>query len=215
MAHRAYVPPTRELKAFNCAYCGVYATQDWYHMECTKQTDGFGRHRWDDRFRVSYCGSCGFPTIWLADQLIWPDHSADESPNPDLPDHIRSVYDEARSIASKSPRGSAALLRLAIQMLCKHLGLPGQNINDDIRALVSKGLPEQIQMALDIVRVVGNDCVHPGQIDYSDDRETVSKLFGLVNFISHKMITEPNEIAKLYNKLPDSKRDAIKRRDSE
>ena len=38
-----------------------------------------------------------------------------------------------------------------------------------------------MQQALDIVRVTGNQAVHPGHIDLSDDRATAEKPFVLVN----------------------------------
>jgi hypothetical protein len=84
-----------------------------------------------------------------------------------------------------SPRSSAALLRLAIQKLCKHLGFPGDNINADIKAMVGQGLAVQVQRALDIVRVIGNEQVHPGVLDVRDDPEMATRLFELVNFIPH------------------------------
>src|SRR5688572_10249423 len=85
-------------------------------------------------------------------------------------------------------------LRLAIKKLCAELGETGKNINDDIASLEKKGLDKRVQQALDIVRVIGNDAVHPGQIDLRDDRDTATKLFGLVNLIAEKMITEPKHV---------------------
>jgi hypothetical protein len=66
---------------------------------------------------------------------------------------------------------------------------------------------------LDIVRVIGNESVHPGTIDLRDEPETAVQLAGLVNFIAEAMITQPKEIDKLYDSLPESKREAIDRRD--
>ena len=40
---------------------------------------------------------------------------------------------------------------------CGHLGESGKNINDDIAALVKKGLNLMIQQSLDVVRVIGNE----------------------------------------------------------
>lgn len=132
-----YIPPTLEANAFNCAHCHVFAKQEWFYLQSSERSDGFGTCRFDDRFRTSYCENCGHPTIWSQDKLIYPIHSASEPPNEDLPEEICADYEEARTIASLSPRGAAALLRLAIQKLCKHLGKPGSNVNEDIKSLVA------------------------------------------------------------------------------
>lgn len=76
------------------------------------------------------------------------------------------------------------------------------------------GLPPAVQQALDIVRVVGNESVHPGTIDVRDNTETVSRLFGLVNFIAKKTISEPKEIESMFAGLPSEKLAAIRTRDS-
>jgi hypothetical protein len=102
--------------------------------------------------------------------------------HPDTPDTVKVDFDEARSVFGRSPRSSAALLRLSIQRICIHLGLPGKNLNEDIGKLVAAGLPIEIQQSLDIVRVVGNNQVHPGTLDVRDDPETAEHLFELVNF---------------------------------
>ncbi|WP_115552530.1 DUF4145 domain-containing protein [Xanthomonas arboricola] len=208
-----YIPPTLGVEAFNCPSCAVYAKQIWYHLSAAERDDGFGLQYNNQDFVLSNCTSCRAPTIWLHDKIIFPLHSSSEPPNSDLPSDIRADYEEAQNIASLSPRGAAALLRLAIQKLCVFLGQPGKNINTDIGALVVAGLPLRVQQALDSVRVIGNDAVHPGTIDLRDDRETVSKLFRLVNFIAHKTITEPREVEDIYNGLPADKLSGIAQRD--
>ncbi|PQO29097.1 hypothetical protein C5Y96_15180 [Blastopirellula marina] len=165
-------------------------------------------------FAVSFCFHCSEPAFWYNSNVIFPDISTAELPNGDLPDDIREDFDEARSILGRSPRGAAALLRLAIQKLCIHLGQPGKNINDDIKALVANGLSPSVQMALDSVRVIGNDAVHPGTIDLRDNRDTATTLFRLVNFVAAKMISEPKEVSDIFTSLPQSKRDAITKRDA-
>lgn len=179
-----YIPPKLRAKAFNCPNCHVYAKQHWYYMRASEEKSGYGLQYSNTKFHVSNCENCDFPTIWLGEKIIFPIHSTSEPPNSDLSEDIKADYEEARTIANLSPRGAAALLRLVIQKLCAHLGQPGKNINTDIKALVAKGLPPKVQEALDSVRVIGNDAVHPGMINLRDDRETVNKLFRLVNFIA-------------------------------
>jgi hypothetical protein len=163
---------------------------------------------------ISKCFSCGALAIWIYDQLQFPPFIFAVEPNPDLSDEIRLDFFEAAKIVDRSPRGAAALLRLCIQKLCVQLGEAGKNIDQDIGNLVRNGLERAIQQALDIVRVIGNEAVHPGQIDLRDDRETAMKLFHLINIIADAMISRPKQIAELYGKLPESKLKAIEKRDS-
>ncbi len=94
------------------------------------------------------------------------------------------------------------------------LGQPGKNINDDIKSLVSQGLPLRVQQALDVCRVVGNNAVHPGEMDLNDTPEIAQSLFRLLNIIVEEMITKPKEIDGIYNALPNSAREAITKRDA-
>lgn len=162
---------------------------------------------------ISKCFNCSDISIWIYNRIVWPQRGEAPLPNPDLPDEIRTDYDEASTILDLSPRGAAALLRLGVQKLCKHLGGKGKNIDADIAALVAKGLDVRVQAALDIVRVVGNNAVHPGQIDLKDDRATAEELFDLVNLIAEIMISQPKHIDAMYGNLPENARKAIEKRD--
>ncbi len=130
-----------------------------------------------------------------------------------MPDEVKPTYEEAREIVAKSPRGAAALLRLAVQKLCVQLGEKGKNLNDDIGSLVKRGLPERVQQAFDLVRVTGGRMVHPGLINDEDTPEAASSLFGLLNFVCEVMIAQPEKVQSLYQKLPATKPDQIERRD--
>jgi len=146
--------------------------------------------------------------------MVYPISGTVEMANPDLPDDIKNDYNEAKNIVNISPRGAAALLRLAVQKLCIHLGEKGANINDDIKSLVKKGLPQTMQQALDSVRVVGNNAVHPGTIDLRDNIEIAYALFGFVNIICEMLITQPKKVKEYYDKhIPESIKTVIDRRD--
>jgi hypothetical protein len=162
---------------------------------------------------VSSCYSCKAFSLWVADKLIYPEHTFVISPNEDMPPEIKSDFAEAASVVYYSPRGAAALLRLCIQKLTVHLGLKGKNLDDDIGSLVKKGLDARIQKALDVVRVIGNQAVHPGQIDLRDDKATASKLFSLVNVIVEATISTPKHIDAMFATLPDGALKAIEKRD--
>jgi hypothetical protein len=143
------------------------------------------------------------------DEVVYPVFIPSSAPSKDMPDDIAKDFNEARTVFAASPRASAALLRLVIQKLCIHLGEKGEHLNDDIGALVQKGLSVQVQQALDNVRVIGNKAVHPAKIDFQDTAEVASKLFELVNFIVSETITRPREIAEIYNRLPEEVRSQI------
>lgn len=163
---------------------------------------------------ISNCMECNTPSIWLHGSLIYPHTIPGIEPNHDLPSDIRSDIEEARSIINQSPRGAAALLRLALQKICKHLGGKGKNINEDIGILVSKGLDQMIQQSLDIVRVIGNEAVHPGVMDLRDDRDTALRLIQIINIIAERCITYPKQVNELFNSLPPDKLREIEQRNN-
>ena len=166
-------------------------------------------------FSVATCASCDEITLWVGRNLIYPKNTSLTSPNSDMDDDIKLLYQEAAKIFADSPKGATALLRLALQKLLKQMGKGGKDINNDIKELVSSGLSPKIQQALDILRVVGNHAVHPGQIDLDDNSEIALKLFQILNFIADEMITKPKELEKLYNDvIPEDTKEHIKLRDN-
>jgi len=211
-------PATLNSKAFNCPLCGAFSNQEWFVIQGqNKPKAQAGQHptaKYINGVEVVECFHCKKFTVWVSDKMVYPTSGTAPLANADMPIDIKRDYDEARSILELSPRGAAALLRLAIQKLCKHLGESGENINSDIANLVKKGLPEKLQKALDIVRVVGNNAVHPGQIDITDDTATAGKLFVFINIICDILITQPKNIDDSYaSTIPEILKEAIDKRD--
>jgi hypothetical protein len=164
-------------------------------------------------FYISVCVKCQKPTFWRGRMMIHPLVGGVQPPNADMNEDIRRDYEEAASVLAQSPRSAVALLRLCVQKLCCQLGLPGQNLNQDIATLVQRGLSPDIQKALDAVRVIGNNAVHPLVMDLRDDRDTAVTLFALVNFIADQMITFRNQLNDVFDSLPEGARAAIDKRD--
>lgn len=230
----SHVSPVFLTEAFNCPHCNAYAHMEWNQLFVPS---GGGSISETVVYQAT-CQNCKASSIWLCTMsaaerlghslgalgavkeptkpsgyMLHPTEAQAPMPGPDLPVDCQQDYTEARAIEAQSPRAAAALLRLIIQKLCKHFGEPGKDINTDIGSLVQKGLPKQLQEALDVVRVVGNEAVHPGEINLDDNPEIVSTLFRLVNLIVEKMITEPKQYSELYQSLPAKKLDGIAQRD--
>jgi len=175
-------------------YCDVFAVQNWFDLNAR------------NKIWRCICHHCKNESIWIEvnkgeGRMIYPDIHQGPPPHEDMPESVKEDYLEAMSIVSKSPRGAAALLRLALQKLMKELGESGRSIDKDIASLVEKGLPVEVQQALDLLRVIGNESVHPGQLDPRDDQDTAMQLFELMNFIVEDRITRKQKIEALYQKL--------------
>lgn len=165
-------------------------------------------------FSVATCSSCDEFTLWVNEEIVYPRKITISPPNDDLDEDIKTLYIEASTILIDSPKGSTALLRLALQKLLKQIGGGGKNINKDIKDLVADNLSPQMQKALDLLRVVGNNAVHPGQIDLDDNIEIARKLFDILNYIAYELITKPKELESLYADLiPLETQEHIKQRD--
>lgn len=185
--HAGYV-----YRLLRCPACKDVILQSTYH----EGSDGYDEH--------------------FDEKILYPSHDrSDVDPaNSELPYDIKQVYEEARSIVSQSPRGAAALLRLAVEMLCDHLGATGERFTDKIHWLVKSGcLTEGIQESLDTVRLLGNEAVHPGQILLLENSQTVTMLFSIVNEIAEAVLPQPKTASQIYPKFSDGKLDYIRKRD--
>lgn len=137
-----------------------------------------------------------------------------------MPPTVEETFEEARSISNLSPRAAAALLRLAVEQLAKHVAADDDELKADEtldyligQFVQKKGLHRQTQQALDVVRVIGNNAVQPGQIDVRDDPATVGRLFSLVNIIVDDLISKPRALEAIYGTLPEGALEHIEKRD--
>lgn len=216
-----YVAPAFKEKSFTCPHCDVTAKMLWGNL-ISERTEEKCQ---PIRFLCATCSHCGDNSIWRVDKdngrsisiplrrsatdgvMVYPNMLYAPPVPDDMPPDVIVDYMEAASIRQKSPRGSAALLRLALQKLCKNLGEPGKNINDDIRALAEKKKVSQevIHMA-DVLRITGNCSVHPGEMSDDDIDEISDNLFDLINYIVKEAISDPNFRSSMYSKMPEKLR---------
>ena len=212
---KKYIAPEKELTSYTCPHCNTISQMDKEQHRFNKDmvVSSGGMPIFKSGLTIHRCQCCGRKIIWIDDNYVYPDIVAEEA-NADMPESVKQLYDEAGLIYNKSPRAACALLRLAVDKLCNELGETDRDINENIGALVKKGLPQSVQQALDVVRVVGNKAVHPGVISFDvDDTGTATMLMHLLNIIVQRMVSEPKEIDSLYQGLPESVKESIEKRD--
>jgi hypothetical protein len=204
-----HVPPDFQKQAFH-SWCNVLTSQEWTQLHTQVAVVPV----W-----CVLCANCGKQSYWLVSGdtppfCMHPQISSAPRPHSAMPAEVRADYEEAQGIVARSPRGACGLLRLATQKVVDDLEPGSDDLNAKIGRLVRKGLPVQVQEALDSLRVIGNEAVHPGETDLRDDVQTASDLFDVLNFIVESQIDQPRRRAKLFAKLPTAKREGIKRRDT-
>lgn len=218
MKNMNYVAPVYNLAAFNCPNCGVLSKHDWKTIEDQEEY-------WC--ITKSKCHNCEKLNVWISIDntrysgyfdgkkysMIYPKKNSIPLPNEDLEEDIKNDYLEAANILKESPRWAWALLRYALQNLMIQLWQSWKNINDDIKELVKNWLNPTIQKALDSVRIVWNEAVHPWELDLKDDVETVTKIFWLINIIAEALISIPKQIEVDYWSLPADKIKWVENRD--
>ncbi|GAA1018510.1 hypothetical protein Aple_081310 [Acrocarpospora pleiomorpha] len=203
--------------------CSAFAHQIsgdlWFRLE------GGGDHpQMEQNWIVHRCQACRQAILWRFEKaatwgtegtwtLIFPFRSVGPLANPDMPTKALEVYLEAQRVAPVSRRSAAALLRLALQIVVDDLVPGNEAINNKIGRLVEQGLLPQIQQSMDVLRVVGNNAVHPGQIDLEEDPDLVEALFMLVNLVVDQVISRPKQAQALFDALPEQNRRQIARRD--
>jgi Domain of unknown function (DUF4145) len=209
------IEPAWNAGRFTCPRCGTVAEQQWCLLTAHNQAKGVNVPL--DAYRWCVCVACGDPTLWQSERpaIVWPVEGGPPA-HQDMPEEAARLYNEARAVLGASPQAAAALLRVATEAIVDHLlGRSDVMLDRGIEELVSRDLIRtNVKQACDVLRVTGNQMLHPGQIDAADaNAEIAARLFLLVNLIVEQAITEPALVAGLHASLPDTKLSAIETRD--
>lgn len=199
----------------HCPYCHIFSQVDVFKQHFDSDTVyENGKQKVKTYQEIHRCSNCGGKFFYIDGKLKYPEPEV-IAPAADMPEEVKKLYMEASSICHRSPRATCALLRLAIEVLCNQLGAEGDTVSAKIATLVRRGLSTELQQALDVVRVVGNNAVHPGQIAFDvDDENTALMLFNLINIIVQRLISEPTTIKTLFDSLPDAAKAHVTHRDN-
>ena len=215
-----YIVPQFLLDGFHCPHCKTLTQQEWFYLRHETYIPPNKEMGRISKFYISQYQklTCKNISIWKSEDesaglMIYPNETTAPLPIDHMPEDVHQIFEEARQVYASSPRAAAGLLRLSIQMLMPHLGESSKNLNTAIGNLVRKGLPVIIQQALDSLRVIGNNAVHPGQIEINDDQDTALALFHILNTIIDRTIIQEQRISEVYKKLPPSAKKQITQRD--
>jgi len=210
-----YTSPKYKEDAFNCPHCGAYSNQTWSWEKCGVPASYGGYTGSSESYYFAQCARCRNYSIWFHEEMVFPCATGVEPINDDAPDDVKKDYEEASKVLYLSPKSSNALLRLALQKLCIHLGADNNKLDVMIGQLVKeKGLSPKIQKAMDAIRIYGNDSVHIGEIRDSDTVDTAIKLFHIINIIIESMITDDKIIDGLMSGVGEGQKKHIRNRDS-
>lgn len=121
-----------------------------------------------------------------------------------VPSAIRSDYEEACAIASRSPRAAATLARRCLQgMIHDFWGIYAKNLNAEITQL--KGIiPASQWKAIDAVRKIGNISAHmENDVDLiiEVDPDEARKLVLLIERLIEKWYVDRHDEEELYSEL--------------
>lgn len=201
--------------AFDCPHCGAFAQQISANKVSTAgQILGHGQTQDSGVWTGTRCVRCEQTVIWRDDEMMYPAGRIGPRASSDMPADALKLYEEARAVGGQSPRSAAALLRLATEVLVNGLDPAAGTLYQKIGRLQERGLAQQIVDALDVLRVIGNNAVHPGEIVMSEQPETVGALFAVLNHVVTEVVTKEREIRQLKKLLPEDARAAIERRDA-
>lgn len=234
-----FTPPQFYKNNFICPHCNTYSNMKWEHIGENDWSVIKNLFNTETTQKYSY-GSAGIyvctpdccknRSYWLGHKeqyqsintklhgqglMIWPNLSTAEHAHEDMPLDIKKDYEEARQVVGISPRAAVALLRLALQKLLAELGGTTGKIDGDIGELVANcTLSKRLEKMSDILRVAGNNSVHPDKIGLNLDGnpELVSVLFRLINTIVEEAITAPQALDDLYDLIPPNLKDGIETR---
>lgn len=167
-------------------------------------------------FDAIQCVSCGNYSIYYQGKMIYPIDSNVSNPNEDMPDNVKSVYYEAKIVLNISPKSACTLLRLALEMLLNELDMDGRTLNDKINNYCNDfDSNNRLIKAFHLVRIVGNEAVHPGTIDIDDNEDVARAMFEILNEIVDETITKKNKMDAIFEYLPEEKINSIKFNSSE
>jgi Domain of unknown function (DUF4145) len=111
-----------------------------------------------------------------------------------MPELVEEDFEEAAAVLNKSPRGATALMRVCIQKLVPLLKEDDKPFTDYVSSLVRKGLEVEIQQAMEVLQVLGNEPGQPAALETQEDKEMALRFFdSLKAILERRMLRHRDE----------------------
>lgn len=137
------------------------------------------------------CPNCTRGVIQLGGKIVYPTGSGIR-PAPNMPENVRTVFEEAQTIANASPRAACAMLRVCLERLVTAAGGKGDKLVHKIESL---GLTPRMKKLCDACRLVGNEAVHRETFDFSisnpEARALAVNLSAFINRLTEEFFDLP------------------------
>lgn len=197
MRTQKFEAPELGKKAFNCPHCGALA-QMWFYDSL-----------YISQLLMGKCQACQGINLWIGNKMVYPKSILTPPPTDDMPEEVKKTYNEASQVLNDSPRAACALLRLALEELLLYLqencveykSLQHDTLYKNIDGLAKLGISSRLKKAFEIVRITGNNAIHPGRLDINDNLDIAYALFDLLNIITQETITHPKELDEMFNRV--------------
>ena len=192
-----HVPPKYKEESFHCPHCDVLAYQSWH----LGQGISYRFHDYPQNTDICTCIACNRTSIWVDGKMVYPLMSTGQPPHKDMPEAVKKIYEEARSVVSLSPRSAAALIRVLIEKLVKELRKTDkERLNKVIGRLKNEHFPGIFIECFNSVKTITNEGgAHAGRIDLRDEDgpEILDLLFHAANYIVEETIEHYNKLKTL------------------
>ena len=110
-------------------------------------------------------------------------------PHPEMPDDVKEIYLEAKSVFLQSSMAARTLLQLATELLLLELGYDETNIHEMIVCCEKQDMPEELKTGFDSLRFYRHKgTIHIEKIHFNqiENKEKVRAFFDLLNIIVEK-----------------------------
>lgn len=156
---------------------------------------------------LKICNNCGNKLLWENDANIDKHRLSNQNlinfeidePNEYMPNDLKEIYNEARSISNLSPRSASALLRYLLEQLFirKFSTLKTKSLSEmlDDSTLKSE-LGNSLIKVGDSIRQIANKSIHTSEIDINELTNNINLFFEWINSITNVLFQNYEEIAK-------------------